>query len=316
MNIHSMPQHHIGLIFGKFYPLHCGHIYLIEKAASQVDELHIILGCEQARDLALFEQSGMVIQPKVKDRLCWLQKTFKNRHNIHIHVLDEAGIASYPNGWQDWSDRVKTILSEHQIKPTIIFTSDQQDISKHQQYFGCEAKVIDANREFINISATKIRQQPYQNRAFIAQVAKPFFVKKVAVIGHKLDKLDKLPNQLANVYNTEYVSNGYTNYIHHQHVQCSQLSLTESDYIKIALLHAKRIDEATHVANGILFTSCDFQTFHHFYQKIFKRRSAVLAELEQLYSFDLVIDKNLFNENDSTLTMFERGIQLVEQLLN
>ncbi|MGU4921541.1 adenylyltransferase/cytidyltransferase family protein, partial [Escherichia coli] len=32
----------VGVVFGKFYPLHTGHIYLIQRACSQVDELHII----------------------------------------------------------------------------------------------------------------------------------------------------------------------------------------------------------------------------------------------------------------------------------
>ncbi len=27
-------------VFGKFYPLHTGHIYLIQRACSRVDELH------------------------------------------------------------------------------------------------------------------------------------------------------------------------------------------------------------------------------------------------------------------------------------
>jgi HTH-type transcriptional repressor of NAD biosynthesis genes len=35
--------------FGKFYPLHTGHIYLIQRACSQVDELHIMMGYDEAR---------------------------------------------------------------------------------------------------------------------------------------------------------------------------------------------------------------------------------------------------------------------------
>ncbi|SPW47866.1 transcriptional regulator [Escherichia coli] len=40
----------IGVVFGKFYPLHTGHIYLIQRACSQVDELHIIMGFDDTRD--------------------------------------------------------------------------------------------------------------------------------------------------------------------------------------------------------------------------------------------------------------------------
>ncbi|WP_392562896.1 multifunctional transcriptional regulator/nicotinamide-nucleotide adenylyltransferase/ribosylnicotinamide kinase NadR [Orbus sturtevantii] len=314
MNIHSTNKRQIGLIFGKFYPLHCGHVYLIEKAISQVDELHIILGCEQNRDLILFQKSHMPKQPQVKDRLYWLQETFKNRPNIHIHILDEAGIAYYPDGWKDWSDRVKSILQKNQITPTIIFTSELQDAKNHQLYYNCDVKLIDVNRQFINISATKIRDNPYQNWQFIAKAAKPFFTKRIAIIGER--QFDTLPRQLANIYNTQYVSNGYINYIQHQHLHNNKLVLNESDYIRIALLHAKRLDEATPLANQVIFTSLDFQTLHHFYQQAFKRSSKILKKLEDNYHFDQIIDANSFNKSDSSLTIFEAAIDMINKQLS
>lgn len=315
MNTSSHSTHQIGLIFGKFYPLHCGHIYLIEKAASQVDELHIILGCEQARDLRLFETSHMPRQPQVKDRFYWLQKTFKNRHNIHIHILDEAGIASYPNGWKDWSDRVKAILQKYQVIPTVIFTSEPQDIDNHALHFGCEVKLIDANRDFINISATKIRQSPYQNWQYIAKAARPFFVKRMALISDH--KLNRLPKQLANIYNTEYVSNGYINYIYNKvKDQTTALVLSEADYIRIAMLHAERIDQSAFIANRVLFTSLDFKTLHQCYQNTFKKTHPILQELENNYPFDLVIHKSDLEHSNSPLTTFEQVISLVEKQLD
>lgn len=70
-------QKNIGVVFGKFYPLHTGHIYLIQRACSQVDELHIIMGYDDTRDRGLFEDSAMSQQPTVSDRLRWLLQTFK-----------------------------------------------------------------------------------------------------------------------------------------------------------------------------------------------------------------------------------------------
>lgn len=62
-------QKSVGVVFGKFYPLHTGHIYLIQRACSQVDELHIIMGYDDTRDRELFEESAMSQQPTVPDRL-------------------------------------------------------------------------------------------------------------------------------------------------------------------------------------------------------------------------------------------------------
>lgn len=304
MNMSSISERTIGLVFGKFYPLHCGHIYLIEKAVSQVDELHVILGYEEARDLKLFENSRMSKQPQLKDRLNWLQETFKNRHNIHIHTLDEAGIASYPNGWRDWAERTKALLQKHQVMPTVIFTSEPQDIANYNVHFGCEAKLIDADREFINISATKIRQNPYQNWQFIAKAARPFFVKYIAIIDDL--PFNYLPKQLANIYNTEYVCNGFINYLSHKTQHKPKPCLNESDYIRIALLHCDRIELAAFTANRIVFTSIDFQTLHRLYQNRFKQTDPVLQEFADKFPFDLVISK----------TDLKQAIDLVEKLLS
>ncbi|OCG10114.1 hypothetical protein A9G24_10870 [Gilliamella sp. App6-5] len=307
-------KHKVGLIFGKFYPLHCGHIYLIEKAMSQVDELHILLGCEASRDKQLFNKSHLPKQPQVSDRFSWLKETFKDRHNIHIHVLDEAGIEFYPNGWQDWSCRVKQILSAHKIKPNVVFTSEPQDVKNHEFYFGCPVVVVDANREFMNISATQIRENPYKNWSFIAQAAKPFFVKKVAIIGQ--GRFCDLPIQLANIYNTQYVSNGYINYIEREiSTHHNKRYLSESDYIKIAMLHVERVSKAIETANKLVFTSIDFATLMQYYNQIFQKDNDVLKAFKDSYHFDLVIHEKDLNSQFTQQEYFEIVSKKVEALL-
>ncbi|MWN06092.1 multifunctional transcriptional regulator/nicotinamide-nucleotide adenylyltransferase/ribosylnicotinamide kinase NadR [Gilliamella sp. Pas-s95] len=307
-----MAKHKVGLIFGKFYPLHCGHIYLIEKAISQVDELHIFLGCEASRDKQLFDKSHLPKQPQISNRFSWLKETFKDRHNIHIHVLDEAGIEFYPNGWQDWSDRVKQILAEHKIIPNVVFTSEPQDVKNHEHYFGCSVAIVDADRHFMNISATQIRENPYKNWSFIAQAARPFFVKKVAIIGR--GRFCELPIQLANIYNTQYVPNGYINYIERE-ISTRHNYLSECDYIKIAMLHVERLTKAVETANKLIFTSIDFETLAQYYSQIFEKENDVLQALKNSYQFDLVIHEKDLKPQRSQLEYFETVSKKVEALL-
>lgn len=307
-------KHRVGLIFGKFYPLHSGHIYLIEKALTQVDELHVMLGCEATRDKQLFEKSRLPRQPQVSDRFSWLKDTFKDRHNIHIYISDETGINYYPNGWKEWSDSIKHILSENKIDPSVVFTSEPQDITEHERYFGCPVVVIDANREFVNISATKIRENPYQNWSFIAQAARPFFVKKVAIIGH--DKFNELPVKLANIYNTQYVSNGYINYIQREISTLeNKRYLSENDYLRIAMLHVERMSKSLENANKLLFTSIDFGTLSNYYEQIFGKSNEVLIGLKSSYQFDLIIHENELPANSTPLQHFEIVSKMVESLL-
>lgn len=307
-------KHRVGLIFGKFYPLHSGHIYLIEKALTQVDELHVMLGCEATRDKQLFEKSRLPRQPQVSDRFSWLKDTFKDRHNIHIYISDETGINYYPNGWKEWSDSIKHILSENKIEPSVVFTSEPQDVTEHERYFGCPVVVIDANREFVNISATKIRENPYQNWSFIAQAARPFFVKKVAIIGH--DKFNELPVKLANIYNTQYVSNGYINYIQREISTLeNKRYLSENDYLRIAMLHVERMSKSLENANKLLFTSIDFGTLSNYYEQIFGKSNEVLIGLKSSYQFDLIIHENELPANSTPLQHFEIVSKMVESLL-
>ncbi|MDU7043841.1 MAG: multifunctional transcriptional regulator/nicotinamide-nucleotide adenylyltransferase/ribosylnicotinamide kinase NadR [Enterobacter roggenkampii] len=136
-------QKNIGVVFGKFYPLHTGHIYLIQRACSQVDELHIIMGYDETRDRQLFEDSAMSQQPTVPDRLRWLLQTFKYQKNIRIHAFNEEGMEPYPHGWDVWSNGIKAFMEEKGIAPNWIYTSEESDAPQFREHLGIETVLID-----------------------------------------------------------------------------------------------------------------------------------------------------------------------------
>lgn len=157
----------VGVVFGKFYPLHTGHIYLIQRACSQVDELHIILCHDEPRDRELFMSSSMSQQPTVSDRLRWLLQTFKYQKNIHIHSFNEQGIEPYPHGWDVWSDGMKAFMSKKGINPTYIYSSETQDAPRYKEHLGIETILIDPQRSFMKISGRHIRQDPFRHWEYI-----------------------------------------------------------------------------------------------------------------------------------------------------
>ncbi len=85
-------QKNIGVVFGKFYPLHTGHIYLIQRACSQVDELHIIMGYDDTRDRGLFEDSAMSQQPTVSDQMCIRDRIYTSEEADAPQYLEHLGI--------------------------------------------------------------------------------------------------------------------------------------------------------------------------------------------------------------------------------
>ena len=246
-------QKSVGVVFGKFYPLHTGHIYLIQRACSQVDELHIIMGYDDTRDRELFEESAMSQQPTVPDRLRWLLQTFKYQKNIRIHAFNEEGMEPYPHGWDVWSHGIRAFMSEKGIEPNRIYTSEEADAPQYLEHLGIETVLIDPKRTFMNISGGQIRENPFRYWEYIPTEVKPFFVRTVAILGG------------------------------------DEMALQYSDYDKIALGHAQYIDFAVKYANKVAFIDTDFVSTQAFCLKYEGREHPFVQALIDEYRFDLVI---------------------------
>lgn len=104
----------IGLVLGKFSPLHIGHIGLIEFARTQCDEL-VVLVC------ASYKESI-----PGSTRLKWLQESFKNFSSIKPTLLNYSE-EELPNTSVSsrevsnvWAEKLKTNLP----KIDVIFSSE------------------------------------------------------------------------------------------------------------------------------------------------------------------------------------------------
>lgn len=281
-------QKKIGVVFGKFYPLHTGHIYLIQRACSQVDELHIILCHDEPRDKDLFVNSSMSQQPTVSDRLRWLLQTFKYQKNIYIHSFDEQGIEPYPHGWEVWSDGMKGFLKKHNIHPSFIYSGEVNDVTRYKKHLGIETILIDPERTFMNISGNQIRQAPFRYWDYIPTEVKPFFVRKVAVLGGESSGKSTLVNKLANIFNTTSAWEFGRDYVF-SHLGGNEMALQYSDYDKIALGHAQYIDFAVKYANKVAFIDTDFITTQAFCKRYEGKEHPFVQALIDEYRFDLVI---------------------------
>ncbi|MFI0489401.1 MAG: multifunctional transcriptional regulator/nicotinamide-nucleotide adenylyltransferase/ribosylnicotinamide kinase NadR [Yersinia sp. (in: enterobacteria)] len=278
----------VGVVFGKFYPLHTGHIYLIQRACSQVDELHTILCYDEPRDRELFENSSMSQQPTVSDRLRWLLQTFKYQKNIHIYSFDEHGIEPYPHGWDVWSRGVKKFMNEKGIVPSFIYSSESQDAPHYDEQFGIETILIDPQRSFMNISGRQIRRDPFRYWEYIPTEVKPFFVRTVAILGGESSGKSTLVNKLANIFNTTSAWEYGRDYVF-SHLGGDEMALQYSDYDKIALGQAQYVDFAVKYANKVAFIDTDFVTTQAFCKKYEGKEHPFVQALIDEYRFDLVI---------------------------
>lgn len=169
-----------GIIFGKFYPLHIGHVNFIQKCKEKVNKLYVVLCLDKNRDEKLFEETGKKIKSEWRYNI--LKEEFLNDTKIEILVLDEAGITFYPNGWEEWSNAVDKMLTEYNVNIDVVFTNEIKDVENYKKYFknlknindNFEVLTTDVDRDEVRISATEIRKNPERNLMFLTPHGKHY----------------------------------------------------------------------------------------------------------------------------------------------
>lgn len=294
LQIVDEPNRKVGVIFGKFYPVHTGHINMIYEAFSKVDEIHVVVCSDTERDLQLFHNSKMKKMPTVQDRLRWMQQIFKYQQGqIFIHHLVEDGLPSYPNGWQGWADRVKALFAEKHINPSVVFSSEIQDKAPYETYLNLQVELVDPERQFFNVSATKIRNNPFEYWKFIPKEVRPFFVKTIAILGGESSGKTVLVSKLANVFNTTSAWEYGREFVFEK-LGGDEQAMQYSDYPKMAIGHQHYIDYATRHAHKIAIVDTDFITTQAFCIQYEGKAHPFLDSMIKEYPFDVTI---LLNNN-------------------
>lgn len=302
LQIVDLEQKQVGVIFGKFYPVHTGHINMIYEAFSKVDELHVVVCSDTERDLKLFHDSKMKQMPTVEDRLRWIQQIFKYQQGqIFIHHLVEDGIPSYPNGWEGWAERVKALFATENFSPKIVFSSEIQDKEPYEKYLDLEVNLVDPQRHFFNVSATKIRNHPFHYWKFIPKEVRPFFAKTIAIVGAERSGKSVLVNKLAAVFNTTSAWNYGREFVFEQ-LGGNEQAIQYSDYPLMALGHQRYVNYAVRQAHKIAFIDTDFITTQAFCIQHEGKSHPFLDSMIKEYPFDVTILLNCNPKDEMTWT--------------
>jgi len=271
----------VGFIGGKFLPFHLGHMYAILTASGYVDELYVILSSSKKRDKELCDRDGMKYIP-ADVRLSWLGNAFSDIENIKVvHMTDNYGNDDY--NWEEGADVVKTLIGKN---IDYIFSSEYSYAAIFKKYYP-EAKhiVIDEKRQNFNISATELRRNLYAHWDMLPGCVRPYFTKKVLVIGTESCGKSMLVKKLAKVYNTSFVHEVGRDY-------CERYSdrLTPSMFEHIAMEHYLLQEKRSELSNKILFVDSE-ATITQFYLDMYfnKAHSSLIEEIIKLQNYDLAL---------------------------
>ena len=270
-------KYQCGMYGGSFHPLHMGHVRCIIEAANQCRTLIIVISEGVNRS-----------EIDIRIRYRWIYQLTRHIGNVKIFLLsdDAETKEGYSEAyWDSDAEKVKAFAGE---KIDAVFCGSDYDENSFwaKCYPDAELNIIKRN----GISSTEIRNDIYGHWDWIPAVVKPYYVKKVLLIGGESTGKSTLTINLANYYNT--------NYLEEVGRDISERSGTDmlmipDDFTGILLCHKIRETEAVKTSNRVLFedTDCLITLFYlDFLEGKEKENNTALAEaIAHLNSYDLIL---------------------------
>lgn len=233
----------VGMYGGCFDPLHIGHIDCILQASALCEELHIILSWSKVRDR---------IDYKLRYR--WLLDTCKHLPNVTVHCIEDAQSSKSEYNWEDGAIAIKAAVG----KPfDVVFAgSDYRNTDIFNNLYP-NSVIWYFSRETHSISSTEIFNDPMKYWEYIPKAARPYFCKKVLVIGGESTGKSTLVRNLALAYNTACVEE-------YGRFTCERAGgedfMTKADLYENMIMQRAEIYKAEQKAEKILFVDTDSLT--------------------------------------------------------
>lgn len=288
-----------GLILGKFYPPHKGHLHLIREAKKLCDHLTVLV-CSLQREII----PGFL-------RVEWM-KELHTRPDIEIIWVQDENPQfpeDHPNFWEIWKE---TIISHSPFAIDVIFTSETYG-DPLASVLGCKHITIDLGRNQFPISATAIRESPIQHWEFIPELIRPFFVKRIVLTGSESVGKTTLAKKLADRFETNWIPEFAREYLEQK-----PTPMDESDFLPIAKGHLSSEVEAAKTSNGILFLDTDLLTTKVYLERYYGSEIPWLTKraLGLQYDASLFLDIDIPWEKDKLRDLGDEREEMKIRFLN
>lgn len=190
-------KYKVGMFGGSFDPLHVGHIHDIIKAASVCEELYVMISWCDGRESASKEL-----------RYRWILNSCKHLPNIKIILVEDNAVSKEDYNsdfyWEQGARDIKRLIG----KPidAVFCGDDYLGTDRFESLYYPEAKVIYYQRQEVPVSSTEIREWGVKYWDYVPEVCRPYYVKKVLIVGGESTGKSTLAQNLALAYNTNFVS--------------------------------------------------------------------------------------------------------------
>ena len=207
-----------GFLLGKFMPPHRGHLFLCKTALEMVDELTVLVCSTSADDMpgALRHQ--------------WMNAALPRATVLHLDRDLPQEPDDHPDFWPIWREAIGEV---HPQAVDYVFGSEPY-LFRLAEELDAEAVLVDPERDMFPVSGTAIRKNPAAHWFDIAPPARPYFQKRLCLLGPESTGKSRLARILTRHFKTlcmpEY---GRTYDIHYKQGE----NWREEDLLTLAQTH-------------------------------------------------------------------------------
>jgi len=177
------------IIIGKFLPPHKGHEFLIRFAQSLFPSLTIVVDCTPHQELP------------TELRVKWLRELFPSVEVVGLTQPTPQEPSEHPQFWEFWKNTLQTASS----KPITHVVASETYGVKLAEALGATFIPCNPSRDTVNISATRVKQDPKNHWHQLINPAKPYFTKLIRLMGPESTGKSTLAKNLAQKLDCPYV---------------------------------------------------------------------------------------------------------------
>ncbi len=281
-----------GLVFGKFMPMHEGHVNLLNFASNSTQRLTILVGTMPHEPIP-----GEI-------RFQWVKKQFPNANVIHQNEVLPQDPSEHPDFWNIWKENIKGHCPNEEFD--VLFGSEDYGW-KMAEVLGITYIPVDRVRDLVPISGTEMRTKPMKNWDYLPNVVRPYFLKRVAIVGPESTGKSTLTKKLAEYYETafvgEYARSLLDEYVAHKGYQPGEVRY--EDIPTIARGQCATEDSLAYRANRVLFCDTELLTTVFWSDHYFKKCPEWIEHEAQKRKYDLYIllEPDISNVDDTERPM-------------
>lgn len=278
-------MYNIGVVPGKFFPPHRGHLNQIIRAATQCKKVYVVVSDDEDIAMEKCRKDRLKYMP-IKLRALWLSIELQSIDHIKVVILDETGIPPYPDGSIQWCKMLTDLIPE---SIDVIFGGEKEYQDTYMKHLpGIEYNVYDYKRSRYPISATEVRHNYLKHWDYILGSARPFFARRVLITGTESCAKSTLTKYLGKIFHTSW-SEEYGRYYSEKFLGGNENLFRMSDFEKIARHQAGQDSHALKTANKIAFFDTDATVTQYYCEMYMGQKNMQIERLVNPQKYDVVL---------------------------